>query len=1113
MKNLIVILGMLFTLSVNAQQVQISGPTSICAGNIASLTVTPNDTLGTYRYVWTPSLPDTHAVQVSPLVTTTWTVTVLIDSSSVYVGQTSATIVVNQLPTATATNSGPHCVATTINLMASGGINYVWSGPNGLSSNQQNPQLIATLAANGTYTVTVTDNNGCSASASTNVVVNPGPTPPTVGSNSPVCVGGNIILAVNNGYASYNWTGPNGFSSNQQNPVLSNVTLAMSGTYQVDVTDGNGCGSSTGYTVTVNPTPAVTAVATDVACFGDSSGSASVSQSGLSYLWNTGDTTQTVSGLPAGNYSVTATNNFGCSATTTAVVNQPSAALTASMTVNDALCNGSSDGSIVVSGAGGNGPYQYRINNGPWMGGLSYTFTGLAAGTYTVDVRDVNACQITLTASVFQPSVVTANADSSAVSCNGGSNGTVWVLPNGGTPPYTYGWSNGATTQFVSSLTAGTYSVTVTDANGCTTTAATAVTQPSPITFSPIISNALCNGGNGTISFTNVGGGTAPYTYSINGGNTYGTNSIFSVPVGSYQLRVMDANGCSTTNVPIAISAPTAIQLTIADTNAVCGGNGIASVFASGGTAPYNFLWSNGSTNDTISTGPGSYQVTVTDANGCVAVGAATIGQPIIPTITGSVTDVNCFGQANGAVDITPSGVGPFTYSWTNGSTNQDLVNVGAGIYTVIVTGANSCIGTNQFTVFQLPILTTTITNDTVNCYGDLGALTVNVSGGTAPYSYGWNTVPGQTTQTAINLAPGLGYTAIVVDANGCIAQASAVVTQPSQMVASIQSQSDAGCFGNSNGAITVTAAGGTQPYSPLVQWNDGFVGGPVRTGLSTGSYTATITDANGCSASVTTTINGSTSQMVVQWYSVQNPCSGTNNGGITVNASGGVGPYTFTWGDGFVGPVRTGLPAGTYTVTITDATGCQAGPFEQTLTANQGIVITTSSVVNYCVGSGETISLTATGGTQPYGYQWTSPNGTFFGTSQAIEPMVNGQYLGGIWTGVVTDGLGCSQTTYITVNLITCSTTSINEQSNDGFQISVFPNPIPSGQNVTIKLPSLYNDVNIELINIHGQILIQDKVVDEIYQLNTSGLSPGAYIVRIASHDQLITKKLVVAK
>lgn len=1103
MKKIAIILGMFFALSANAQQ-QISGPASICAGQSATLIAeVPGFNTDTLQFQWSQNGVlfglSNDTIVVNPSVGVWNYSVVIVTNGNQFIGNIYTTLIVNPNPTATAANGGPYCVTQTIGLTATGGVNYVWTGPNGFSSNAQNPTRPAILANAGTYSVTVTNNNGCSATATTSVVVNANPIPTiSVSPNDTVCLGTTVALFATGG-VSYSWSvGGNGPSTTWTPTTTGNQIPS------VFVTDANGCSALEFLPMVVHPNPAILAMGQqNVSCFGGSNGIASISLTPGSfpviYQWNTGGTGSQINNLTPGTYTVTATNANQCSVTGSVTITQPTAAVTATVTTTNVSCNNGTNGMITVTATGGTAPYQYKIGNGPWVN--SNIFSNLSAGIYTIMVRDANACQFTLTVSVSQPTILTADADSTRISCNGGNNGTAFVsFINGGTAPYTYVWNNGQTGSSISNLSIGSYTATITDANGCTVSAGTVVTQPAAITLSATVTPVTCNGGNnGSIDLT-VTGGTLPYSYLWSNG--FAGQDPQGLTVGTKTIAVTDTNGCTATGSWV-VNQPTPLMPTTSSTNATCVANGSASVSASGGVAPYNYLWSNGATTSSISAAVGNYNVTVTDANGCQSIAMAIIAPATPVAVSNTIIPISCYAGNNGAIDLSVTGTSPFTYAWSNGATTQDLLGLGFGTYTVTVTAANGCTNTQSFTLVQPAFLNAQALATNASCFGGTGSAMVLATGGTGNYSFSWSP-QGGTGSTASNLPAG-AYTVTVTDANNCSVQASTVVTQPSQMVASIQNQTNAGCFGNNNGAITVTATGGTQPYSPLIQWSDGFVGGPVRTGLAPGNYTATITDANGCSASVTTTINGPTSPIVVQWYAVQNPCQGSNNGGITVNASGGVGPYTFTWGDGFTGSVRTGLVAGNYTVIITDATGCQVGPFGQTLTANQAITITTPSVVNYCVGSGQTVQATGSGGTQPYGYQWISPNNSLYSTAQNIEPTV-----GGIWKLIIVDGLGCTQQLYITINLVNCPLTSVAEQTLEN-QIKLYPNPISFNGTATVQLPSNIDDVTIQLIDLTGKILSQENVSGEFHQLNTFGISSGTYMVRIASHDQIVTKRLIV--
>jgi hypothetical protein len=1105
MKKIFTILGIAFALSVNAQVTINPSATAICQGNsvtfIANAASYGNDTL---NFTWLQNgigfgMPNNDTITYTPAVGS-WNVTVNVTTpGGQFVGTGFATLTVNSLPTSTATNSGPHCVNQTINLTAGGGTSYGWSGPGGFSSNQQNPQLIATSAANGTYTVTVTDNNGCSTSASTNVVVNPLPIP-IAGSNSPVCVGGIIGLTTSGG-VSYVWSGPVAYSSNVQNPIRTNATPSMGGTYTVTVTNNFGCSASASTNVVVNPTPAVTAVANPVSCFGDSTGSVSVSaQNGapFSYLWSNGATTQSINNLPAGNYNITVTNSFGCTATTVANVNQPLAVVTASLVVTNVSCNGGSNGSIGVNSSGGVAPYNYSWT-GNGTGGNPRT--NLAAGTYTVTVTDANGCTTSATGTVGQPAPLTANADSIPVNCNGLADGGAFVsFISGGTPPFTYLWSNGATGSSTTGLTTGTYTVTITDANGCQVSAGTVVTQPAAITLSAQVTSVTCNGGNnGSIDLT-VSGGTSPYTYLwSNGSNVQDPSGLVA---GTKSVTVTDANGCTAISSWV-VNQPTVLILNISTTSATClgNGNGSASVSVSGGNPPYSYSWTGGGTNNSINAPAGNYTVTVTDGNGCQALALATIGTAVPVTASAVVTPISCYAGNNGAIDLTVTGVSPFMYVWSNGATTQDITGLGWGNYTVTITATNGCIHTQSFALVQPAPLTASASATNALCFGGLGSATVLATGGTGNYTFAWSPQGG--TGSSANNLPAGAYTVTVTDANGCSLQANTVVTQPSQMLAVISNQTNIACAGNSNGSATASVVGGT-PFSGgsyNFLWSNGSQLNQAF-GLSAGTHTVTVTDANGCTASTTATISSTGSTLYANMTS-QPSCGNSNTGSVTASVSSGQQPYVYQWSNGATSPSISGLAPGNYSVIITDANGCTWSGSQQILGSPQMYINLSNQVV--CEGNNGQIDANFTGGTWPYQFIWTTPNGNIF-TTHSVNDSEHGTY-----NVVITDAFDCQISGSMFNTVIPCATTTSVESILNGDGVKLFPNPISFGGDVTIALPSIYNDVTIQVFDLTGKILSQEKAIGEIHQLNTSGLAAGTYMVRIASGDDIVVKRIVI--
>ncbi len=338
---------------------------------------------------------------------------------------------------------------------------------------------------------------------------------------------------------------------------------------------------------------------------------------------------------------------------------------------------------------------------------------------------------------------------------------------SGGTSPYTYSWSNGATTEDITGLAAGDYTVTITDANGCTTSLPVTVeTDVSTITVTPVITNTTCTASIGAINLT-VSGGTAPYTYSWSNGAT--TEDITGLAAGDYTVTITDANGC-TTSKPVTVETDVStITVTPVITNTTCTASiGAINLTVSGGTAPYTYSWSNGATTEDITgLAAGDYTVTITDANGCTTSKPVTVETDVSTiTVTPVITNTTCTASI-GAINLTVSGgTAPYTYSWSNGATTEDITGLAAGDYTVTITDANGCTTSKPVTVGSDNVnftVTPVVTNTT--CTASIGAIALIVSGGTAPYTYLWNN--GATTPNINGLAAGT-YTLTITDVNGC---------------------------------------------------------------------------------------------------------------------------------------------------------------------------------------------------------------------------------------------------------------------------------------------------------------------------------------------------------
>ncbi|MFN6091006.1 MAG: beta strand repeat-containing protein, partial [Bacteroidota bacterium] len=535
----------------------------------------------------------------------------------------------------------------------------------------------------GTYTVTVTDANGCTASTNATITQ---PSLLTVSIPSTInvlCNGastGSATSVASNGTGVYSYLWNTGATT----ATINNLTI---GTYTVTATDANGCTASTTATIS-QPTTLTVSIpsSTNVLCNGTSTGSATSLASngtvGYSYLWNTGSTTATINNLTAGTYTVTATDANGCTSSTTATITQPTLLTVSIPSTTNVLCNGASTGSATSLASNGTAGYSYLWNTGS----ISATINNLTAGTYTVTATDANGCTASTTANVTQPSILTVSIPSTTnVLCNGASTGSATSLASNGTAGYSYLWNTGSTSATINNLTAGTYSVTATDANGCTSQATTVITQPSALVINGSSNSTLCGQLNGSATI-NASGGSGAYTYLWSNGGT--SSTINNISSGGYVVTVTDGNGCTTsTTVNVgSIGGPT---LAIANsTNVSCfgGTNGSAQVNVSSGIGPFTYAWlpSGGNNNIANNLSAGSYSVNVTDNNGCTSSTSVIISQPTQLSVAVPTTvNVSCNGASTGsATSLASNGTAGYTYLWNNGSNSTTINNLAAGTYT-----------------------------------------------------------------------------------------------------------------------------------------------------------------------------------------------------------------------------------------------------------------------------------------------------------------------------------------------------------------------------------------------------------------------------------------------
>ena len=1001
------------TIMVSPAVSAISGPNPVCIGQ----TVVMTDTA--HGGSWASSAPAIATI----------------GSDGSLTGISAGTTVVTySLPNVCGTNSANFTV--TVNALDTVAASAAPNGaitPNGNVYICNGTSQVFTIAPNPGYHVTDVTVDGTSVGPVTTYTVTaptsvhtinasgfaPDCTVPTVTSTTSgsVCGAGTVTLTAASSGGTLNWyTASTGGTSLQAGGTYA-PSVSSTTTYYVEAADGACVSARTAVIATVNAIPTASATATNVLCYGNSTGSVAVTGAGGTpgYVV-TGDAT---SALSAGTYSYTVTDANGCAATASATVTQPAAPLTiASITPSDISCNPANggnhgDGSIATSVTGGTGAYAYTWTGG--AGGAGGTNpTGLITATYSLTVTDDNGCSTSASATVGQPSVVSVTGITPAnVSCNasnGGNHndGSIATTVTGGSGSYTYLWNNGLTVQNPTGLGTGAYSVTITDGKGCTATAGATVGQPGAISVTAVTpSNVSCNAANGgshndgSISVSATGGNGA-YSYSWSNGLTFATNTLGSLGTGTYSVTVTDASGCSATGAA-TIDQPSTLIATASAGSINCNGNATTlTVTGSGGTGSYT-----GTGSYSVNAGPYSY--TISDAKSCIATVSGTVTQPSAVTASAAAGSISCHGGTT-TVTVTGSG-GTGTLSGTGAFSD------GAGTHSYTVTDANGCSATASVTISEPSQVSASVSSGSISCNGGTTTAVVTGSGGT-----GTLTGPGSFSITAGT------YNYTVTDANGCSATASTTATQPAALTLT-GTAANAACNGASTGGITTSVSGGTSSYTYV--WNTGATTSGLSN-LAAGTYSVTVTDAHSCTAKGAYTV-GQPSAIAITATPTNVACNGGSTGSITTGVSGGTSGYTYAWSSGATTSGISGKAAGTYSVTVTDAHSCTAtGSY--TITQPAALAVT-GSVTNVGCAGGSTgaVTTTVTGGTSAYTYSWN--NGA---TTSGISSLSVGTY-----AVTVTDAHSCTATgTYSVTSTGGVTSTITGNSTSLGGTTTTFTGP-----------------------------------------------------------------------
>ncbi len=851
------------------------------------------------------------------------------------------------------------------------------------------------LAAGG-YTVGVTDANGCTSAVSF-TIAEPARTATSIATTAPALCGDPwqaFASASGGAGAPYGFT----WSDGQTGPAAS---FPLAGTYHVYVRDAAGCQVSDSVAI-VYPQPLRAAYAVDsISCAGAADARVRVSAAdgngSYTYAVDGGlfGADSTLRNLAPGGHTVTVRDGLGCTADTSFTLVDP-AVLTLAATRRDLSCFGSGDGSVRTSVGGGTAPYTYLWDDGSALD----TVGQRAAGSYQVTVTDANGCQVLATGTLMQPQALAATLTPTGVRCFGESTGLVRASVTGGRKPYTYSWTTGAATtdSLLTGLPQGSYGVVVTDsAAGCFATANARVEQPPVLAATHTIQPVTCNGSATGETTVLPSGGTPPYTVLWADGISASTRT--GLAAGTYTATVSDSNGCSVTHV-VTLDEPAPVDLDLRVDPVSCFGydDGRITTAPTGGAEPYTFLWTGPNGYEFYGSSPtqlppGTYQLEFRDGNGCRIQRPVDVTQPVAIALAATPGDTICYAAANGGAEVSVTGgTAPFDVLWDNGERGLTAGALVGGPHFVTVADVAGCTFTTTVTVPELPEIRLVLDQTPVTCFADTdGAATVLAARyGTedraaSGLTYAWELNPAETGPRITGLQGQAIVRVTGTDARGCTASANVQIGEPTPVAARALRERDVRCAGGADGSARLEAGGGVPGYT--YAWLDGTStpGAQQVTDLAAGTYSATISDANGCVDTASVTIAEPTA-LVAEIELTEVNCFDEASGAAAVAVTGGIRPYRYAWSDGSTGAKAEDLPEGSYAVDVEDANGCVLRELISVTTASQVELIGIADTVS-CSGDRDgAIALSASGGTGPYAYAITGVDYNIFPDFRYLE-------------------------------------------------------------------------------------------------------------------------------
>jgi len=1109
-------------------------------------------------YLWNDDNTEASRTLI-PFQTTTYSVTVTSQTGEQASDQ--ITITVNNNPEISLETQAILCsdsndgLITTNIISGAAPYNYDWN------TGTSGTDFIENLSPDS-YEVTVTDANGCSTISSETLTA-PEQISLTFNQQNLSCFNttdGAIEVLAEGGTGDYNYQ----WNIDQS---TSTITDLEAGTYELILTDANDCPANLSIEITAPPAILIEASVSNILCNGANNGSIATTVEGgegtLIYNWSNGANKNSISNLSEGDYQLIITDENNCTQAATYTIEE-SPAIEINFEIEKINCNGESNGAIALDVSGGNGGYSYEWEDAT----MASSLTDLSIGIYEVTVIDFNACEASISIEIEEPDAIEYIPTFENVTCFGANDGVINLDVSGGNGAYDYNWEGiNLNEANIANLSSGIYEVTITDANDCTINTSIEITEPDVLQIASSFENVTCNGeANGSI-LLNVVGGIEPYEYGWN--NESEEDNLEDLFADIYTVTITDANEC-TEEKTIEISEPPILEITTEASMVNCAGGADASIntFPTGGTAPYSIIWNTGSDSENLdSLSIGIYTATVVDNNNCTTFVETEITEPISINFWSSVSDVNCYGEATGAITISPGGgTAPYAYKWSNESNSNSITNVNVGDYQLTITDANDCEVMSSFIINQPDsIVLSSIVND-VSCAGENdGTIEINTEGGTSPYFYNWSNEAGENqleNLTADN------YSLTLTDDNNC-QEIVAIEIQEPTAIESDYEVNPISCFNINDGSIQVNAMGGTGELNII--WNTNNNDTNILTDLSEGLYKWTITDDNNCQYKDSLFLT-KPPDILIDFETELPLCFGDNTGSATALASGGTGDFEYVWAIGVTNNQLENFPSATYQVTVIDENNCTVTDsvfIDQPASLNP--LFNSFDVSCYGLNDGM-ISLGGIGGIGPYQFLWASgdtlsqlnnlPPATYnisitdandcqevfsvpimepdsiFILVDTIQPL-GGEFNGSIqiaafggvgpynylwddgttgnsledigpgdYTVEVIDDNGCSY-----IDVITLSPITSIKQSLLANQIKIFPNP--TSDLLNIKLENNNTDLlEIEVYNNLGKYIISDQCTNlNDCIIDFQQYPAGMYYLKLKQTNQIAFYKITIIR